>query len=269
MGVVYLTGLNKKLQPAARQTPRTQLPIAFEHSDPTQAIATTNLGTMTCITGVLAGQKWEIPAGGLYIGRDRSLCQVAIDDPRISKRQVWIGQRGSRIVALDLGSSNGTFLNRTDSQRITEVFLNRGDTLILGDANLAQFLYSPPPPSLGGDRTMTEADRTSIDTPTRCGGTLMCISGTLAGQQFNIPPQGLYIGRDSKLAGIAIDDRRVSKQHVWIGMRGDRVVAIDRGSSNGTFLNVPGSERIREIALNSGDTIILCETDVARFQYNQ
>lgn len=273
VGGACLMGLNKKLQPAVRQKPRTQLPITAENSDLTKVIATTNLGTITCTTGVLAGQRWEIPAEGLYIGRDRSLCQVVIDDPRISKRQAWIGQRSSRMTAIDLGSSNGTFLNRTDSQRIAEVFLNRGDTLILGDANVAQFLYSPPPLAKS-DRTVVdrsavaEEDRTIMGAPTRCG-TMTCISGTLAGQQFDIPPQGLYIGRDSKLAQIVITDRRVSKQHVWIGVRGDRVVAIDQGSSNGTFLNVPGSERIGEIALNSGDTVILCETDVARFQYNQ
>ena len=48
-----------------------------------------------------------------------------------------IVRRDGRVWAIDQGSTNGTF--RKD-QRITEVQLKRGDTLILGD-NAAIFVY--------------------------------------------------------------------------------------------------------------------------------
>ena len=47
------------------------------------------------------------------------------------------------------------------------------------------------------------------------------------------------------------------------------MVITDQGSRNGTFLNDPKSERITEAVLNPGDTVILGESDVARFEYEK
>ena len=100
-------------------------------------------------------------------------------------------------------------------------------------------------------------------------GSLTCTSGPLAGQQFDIGSEGLYIGRDGSLSQVVINDSRVSKRHVWVGPRGGRVAAVDQGSTNGTFLNVPRSQRITEVLLNPGDTVIVSDADVARFQYQK
>ena len=45
------------------------------------------------------------------------------------------------------------------------------------------------------------------------------------------------------------------------------MVAVDQGSTNGTFLNTLVSAGIQEVPLDSGDTIIICGADVARFLY--
>jgi pSer/pThr/pTyr-binding forkhead associated (FHA) protein len=66
---------------------------------------------------------------------------------------------------------------------------------------------------------------------------------------------------------VVVPDERVSKRHVWIGPRKGRVVAADQGSTNDTFLNSLASARIQEVPLNSGDTLIICAADVARFVY--
>jgi len=100
-------------------------------------------------------------------------------------------------------------------------------------------------------------------------GSLVCTAGPLAGQRFEIPPEGLYIGRDANLAQIVVDEDHISKRHVWVGPRGGRIAVVDQGSTNGTFLNVPGSQRITEVFLNPGDIVILSEFDVARFQYQK
>jgi pSer/pThr/pTyr-binding forkhead associated (FHA) protein len=42
---------------------------------------------------------------------------------------------------------------------------------------------------------------------------------------------------------------------------------VDQDSRNGTFVNDPKSERVTEATLNAGDTVILGESDVARFEY--
>ena len=98
-------------------------------------------------------------------------------------------------------------------------------------------------------------------------GSIKFISGTLAGQKFDVKPEGACIGRDAALAQIVISDPRISKRHLWIGVRDGRVAITDQGSRNGTFLNDPKSPRVTDAVLNPGDMVILGESDVARFEY--
>jgi hypothetical protein len=100
-------------------------------------------------------------------------------------------------------------------------------------------------------------------------GWLVCTAGPLVGERFEIRSEGLYIGRDGALAQIVVADNRISKRHVWIGPRGGRITAVDQGSTNGTFLNQLTSQPITETFLNAGDTLILSEFDVARFQFQK
>jgi len=97
-------------------------------------------GTLMCTSGALAGKSFTIDSKGFYIGRDPDMSQVVVDDSRISRRHVWIGVKEGKVVAVEQGSTNGTFLNKAGSQRITEILLTPGDVLILGD-NVASFRY--------------------------------------------------------------------------------------------------------------------------------
>lgn len=99
-------------------------------------------------------------------------------------------------------------------------------------------------------------------------GSIKFVSGVLAGQKFDVKPEGSFIGRDSSLSQILLPDPRISKTHLWIGVKDGRVVITDQGSRNGTFVNDPKSARVTETSLNSGDTVILGESDVARFEYH-
>jgi hypothetical protein len=98
-------------------------------------------------------------------------------------------------------------------------------------------------------------------------GHIKFVSGVLAGEQFDVEPDGAYIGRDATLSQIIVADPRISKRHLWIGVKDGLVRIIDQDSRNGTFVNDPKSERITEAVLNNGDTVILGESDVARFEY--
>jgi S1-C subfamily serine protease len=100
-------------------------------------------------------------------------------------------------------------------------------------------------------------------------GAIRWTSGPFNGQRMEVRPEGFYIGRDGNYAQVKIEDPRVSSRHLWVGVRDGRVVAIDQNSTNGTFLNALGTQRIKEVALNSGDTVILSEADVARFVYEK
>jgi len=119
------------------------------------------------------------------------------------------------------------------------------------------------------DLSQTVAILPQSDTAPINYGSITFISGALSGQKFDVTPEGACIGRDSSSSQIVIADPRISKRHVWVGVRGGRVVIEDQSSRNGTFLNDPKSERITENALSEGDTVILGESDVARFEYRK
>src|SRR4030095_9172924 len=77
-------------------------------------------------------------------------------------------------------------------------------------------------------------------------GSVKFVSGPLAGQEFQIKPDGEYVGRDSTSSQIVIADPRISKRHLWIGVREGRVTIVDQNSRNGTFVNDPKSSRVTE-----------------------
>lgn len=97
-------------------------------------------GRLVCTTGPLEGQ--EFPVGqGIYLGRDSSRAQIVIADPQVSGQHLWIGPVGSKMIARDSGSTNGTFLNNDLTRRITEVELNDRDVLILGGRGSVKFVF--------------------------------------------------------------------------------------------------------------------------------
>ena len=61
---------------------------AIPATPPADRTAGLELGSITCTSGELDGQRFEITREGIFIGRDRSVSQVVIQDERISKRHV-------------------------------------------------------------------------------------------------------------------------------------------------------------------------------------
>jgi hypothetical protein len=131
----------------------------------------------------------------------------------------------------------------------------------------ADFQPAPDSGELDFDPSRTVAI-TREKTVTISYGTINFTSGVLAGQQFEVKPEGTYIGREASLAQIVVSDPRISKRHLWIGVKDGVVKIVDQDSRNGTFINDPKAERITEATLNSGDTVIMGESDVARFEYH-
>lgn len=117
------------------------------------------------------------------------------------------------------------------------------------------------------DLSQTIALTPDPDTSPISYGAIKFVSGSLAGQEFEIKTEGTCIGRDRSQAEIVIADPRISKRHVWIGVRDGHVTVADQGSRNGTFVNDPKSPRVTERPIKPGDTVILGESDVARFEY--
>jgi hypothetical protein len=133
---------------------------------------------------------------------------------------------------------------------------------------------APAPQVMAGDQGMTvDLSRTIAITADGDSfkpdyGSIKFVSGPLSGQQFEIKADGDFIGRDGGSSQIVIGDPRISKRHLWIGVRNGHVVIEDQNSRNGTFVNDPRSTRVTEQSLNPGDVVILGESDVARFEYH-
>jgi hypothetical protein len=132
---------------------------------------------------------------------------------------------------------------------------------------------APAPQFVAGDQGMTiDLSRTMAltadDNAFPNYGSIQFVSGPLSGQRFEIKTDGDFIGRDGGSSQIVIGDPRISKRHVWIGVKNGRVVITDQNSRNGTFVNDPRSARVTETSLSPGDTVILGESDVARFEFH-
>lgn len=98
-------------------------------------------GMLRCTAGPLEGQTFIIEEDGLYIGRDRTLSKIVVDDSRVSKRHLRIVPRDGKVWAIDQNSTNGTFLvSSAGRERITEHQLKRGESIVLAD-DAATFMY--------------------------------------------------------------------------------------------------------------------------------
>jgi serine protease Do len=97
-------------------------------------------------------------------------------------------------------------------------------------------------------------------------GSLTCTRGPLTGQRFSLTATGLLIGRQPGQAQIVVNDSRASGKHVWIGYENGALVAIDQGTTNGTFVNDVRLGRISKAPLKDGDTVIVAEPDCLSLQ---
>jgi hypothetical protein len=85
-------------------------------------------------------------------------------------------------------------------------------------------------------------------------GTLTLNTGGQLGKSYPIGEKGLIVGRDPGQCDIVISDPNVSRVHAWVTVRKGEAVVIDRGSTNGTYLN---NTKVEDAKLKSGDVIQL------------
>jgi hypothetical protein len=75
------------------------------------------------------GRRLVVGSAGVTIGRSRQ-CDIVVDDPNVSRRHAEVGPRGGAWILTDLGSTNGSLLNR---RRISgSEVLSPGDEIEIG-----------------------------------------------------------------------------------------------------------------------------------------
>ncbi|MEW6736759.1 MAG: trypsin-like peptidase domain-containing protein [Acidobacteriota bacterium] len=124
--------------------PGNQIPQTMAAQPKTIQITATSFGTLTCTRGTLQGQKFDINAQGITIGRQAGVCQIVIPDGRASSKHAWIGLQNGCVVMVDDGSTNGTFINNQQSGRVSRAELKDGDVIIIGEPDVCSFIFNFP-----------------------------------------------------------------------------------------------------------------------------
>jgi pSer/pThr/pTyr-binding forkhead associated (FHA) protein len=68
---------------------------------------------------------------------------------------------------------------------------------------------------------------------------------------------GLLVGTDPSKCQIVVSEDNISHEHAWIVPVENSVVVIDRGSTNGTYVNSVESPRVSKVGLQNGDRVYL------------
>jgi len=115
---------------------------------------------------------------------------------------------------------------------------------------------APPPyvPPGVGSGTRVEPPAPA---PERSFGTVQVTAGSLSGKRFPITKAGLLIGTDASKCQIVVSEDNISREHAWIVPVENSVVVIDRGSTNGTYINSVESPRVSKVGLQNGDRVYL------------
>ncbi len=94
------------------------------------------VGLLVVKRGPNAGSRFALGVGKTTIGRHPD-SDIFLDDVTVSRRHAEVRHAGEKFTVNDVGSLNGTYLNR---ERIEEADLHSGDELQIGKFRLV-FLY--------------------------------------------------------------------------------------------------------------------------------
>lgn len=85
-----------------------------------------------CLEGQEKDMTWELGGSRTVIGRD-SICDIIINDPKLSRLHAEIVKEGNTFIYYDKESLNGSFINEN---RVTRQILIPGDIIRIGDTSI-------------------------------------------------------------------------------------------------------------------------------------
>jgi pSer/pThr/pTyr-binding forkhead associated (FHA) protein len=195
----------------------------------------------------------------LWIGRKG--CHVELAEAELSIRHCSISVQGEKLVVRDADSHMGTFL---DGQPVDETVIEDGVHIL----RVGSALVSVEPTEDAGvpvepialdsanvvdESLLAEKLRTRKTNPVETAAAravLVCVEGPLVGQEFEIPPTGLIVGREGH---VRVPDEFLSRKHFEVLRDEEGYVRVrDLGSRNGTFLNTLPA---RNTKVHTGDEI--------------
>jgi serine protease Do len=90
------------------------------------------LGKFTILNGARAGEKLGLGGSGIRIGRERTICEIVLENPKVSRLHAEVVSIDGKVLLIDRNSSNGTYVN---DQKIDKRYLQDGDIIYFGGRN--------------------------------------------------------------------------------------------------------------------------------------
>lgn len=218
--------------------------------------------SLTIIRGPDQGVHLRIKKDEMVIGREEA--DLILTDPAVSRWHFRVFIHKGKPWIEDLGSRNGTFLNKKRIQRAELEHLDEielGQTLIVyseyGQSQEVKIEDLSQEVDKLRDETRSEKRDGEQELPKGREYYLEVMSHLGKARSFQIKRQSLILGRGDE-ADFKLDDEEVSRKHAVIEIYSkDNVYLTDLASANGTFLN---GARIKSMKLRHGDKIRLGQT---------
>ena len=103
---------------------------------PAAEVTSTGEACLVVISGIDLGKKYALNRSSTLIGRSPKT-DIQLDEDSISRNHAMIVNEGSRVIARDLGSTNGTYVNGIRIRQ--NQVLKDGDLVRLGSMNFGFF----------------------------------------------------------------------------------------------------------------------------------
>ncbi len=182
----------------------------------------------------------------LKIGSDPS-CELVVDEPMVDGVHVELNINQNEILLRNVSGKRSVFVN--DIPIIKEQVLHTWDVIRLGTCELEVV----DPLKQRKSTPLQDAGKTVVRPSVSPWG-VKAISTPLDGQYFSLT-NGLVIGRDER-SDIKLPFSYVSRKHLKVAIRKEKLFVEDLNSSNGTYVN---GEQVKSCELRNGDELRLDE----------
>jgi len=170
------------------------------------------------------------------IGR-KSPCEIIIDDSHVSGQHAQLmHNENNELFIVDMGSTNGTYINDRKLEPNVPYPIKRGDTIQFSQKGNV-FLTFDPDNYQSGSAPSAKPSLSS-------SGSVLGTTNILE----KVEQKGkVIIGRSGECDVVLPDQQSISRQHASIEKKGNEYYLTDLGSLNGTYLNgkrISGSTKV-------------------------
>ena len=225
---------------------------------------------------IASGREYLLKAGENIVGREGT--DVLLEDATVSRRHALIVSEDGKCFVEDLGSTNGTFVNKSQVAKGERVEVESGAELKFGSSVVtldlpeiatepAEAVVEETPEAEAAVEPVEQAEETPEEVAAEEPAALPVahlISAETA-EEFAVMPGLNTIGRRGDNSIVLAGDPYVSGAHAQITAEGGSFVLLDLGSTNGTMLNGAKVEPDQPVDLSPGDEIVFGKTTM-RFQ---